>query len=305
MDLISFFALRSFLFCLNCFPLKLRVKIVSALLHLFFFFAPAYRKIASRNIELVFPDREASWKEKFLNRCIASLAKCVVDFARMHTLDKEWVRNHVAFPGRDRFEAIVNSNPGKGIILATGHFGSFELLSYSAGLMGYPLDFVVRPFKSLSVDRWWNSVRESTGNKTIPRKGAFKGILRSLKSGRNVGILFDQNVQRKVAVFVDFFGRSAATTFALAMAAIQTEAPVVVCGLCPLGLDNYEMRFVELDFAELYQREDLSRDDKILQITQEYTRQYEKFILDFPEAWLWFHRRWKTAPEGFSEDFYQ
>src|SRR5690606_20029609 len=105
-------------------------------------------------------------------------------------------------------------------MMATGHLGSFELLAHCVSMYGFPISFVVRPFKLERLNAWWSGIREAAGNRAIARSGAFKEILKELTSGRDVAVLFDQNVTRNHAVFVDWFGRPAATTRTVALAAL-------------------------------------------------------------------------------------
>ena len=120
----------------------------------------------------------------------------------------------------------------------------------------------------------------------------------------DVAVLFDQNVTRNHAVFVPWFGVPAATTRAVALSALRTEAPVVVAGVGYLGNDRYEVMAEECDFAELYRREDLSSDQKIEIMTADMSARYVGMIRRFPGEWFWMHRRWKTRPEGEAENIY-
>ena len=173
-------------------------------------------------------------------------------------------------------------------------------------VLGFPLSFVIRNFKSEKIDNWWNARRGKLGNKNINRRGAFRELVRELKRGFDVGILFDQNVKRSHAVFVPWFGKNAATAKSLALAALETEALVVVVSLKTLAIDSYYMDVIECDFSHIYSDETLSRQEKILQITTIVSKHYEKMIQDFPEGWFWMHRRWKTSErEDVPETFYK
>src|SRR5258708_15958597 len=59
------------------------------------------------------------------------------------------------------------------------------------------------------------------------RQGAVRKVLRELAANHGVALLIDQHLHTPDAVYVDFFGRPAATTSALAALALRTGAPVV------------------------------------------------------------------------------
>jgi len=248
---------------------------------------------------------DSSWYQMQITRSCDSLALAISDFVRLPTISESWIVTHVNFPFFERYKELKKTELKKGIIVATGHLGSFELQAYLASVLGYPISFVVRNFKAERLDAWWNLRREKFGNKVIPRKGAYKKIISEIKSGRDVGILFDQNVKRSHAVFVDWFGKKAATTKSLALAALDTESRVLVASLKTLEFDRYSMQVVECDFTSLYENKNMTRKEKIFEITQTVSKHYEDMIRDFPEGWFWMHRRWKTTEtEDQPEDFY-
>ncbi|MDC0358873.1 lysophospholipid acyltransferase family protein [Oligoflexia bacterium] len=297
MDLAVYLIVRGSIAFLNILPLAVRILIIVTLIRIVTFFIPRYFRIAMRNLQLAFPDKDNAWRENIIQRSYYSLARLIVDAARLQHLDEEWVRTHIEFEALEEYKQLKAETAGKGILIATGHLSSFELLSFGGALLGFPLNFIVRNFKSPLLDRWWISIREKHGNKVIDRSGAYKKIVKSLQAGRDVGILFDQNVTRKHAVFVDFFGKPAATTFALGQAALRTKAVVVVAAIEYLGIEKYRIHWVKLDFSDLYGDANLNRRQKILKITEAVTNAWEQMIRRSPESWFWMHRRWKTEPE--------
>jgi KDO2-lipid IV(A) lauroyltransferase len=305
MDFLALISLRTFCAVLSRIPVVLGTRIIGGVLGVLFRIAPKYRRIARRNLALAFPEKDGEWREARLRESEQSLARVLLDFARLHRLDAAWVREHVDCPFLPRFEAIKGENPGKGIVIATGHLGSFELLAHCVAMYGHPISFVVRNFTLPRVDRWWTATREAAGNRVIGRKGAFKEIMRDLQGGRDVAVLFDQNVTRNHAVFVPWFGVPAATTRAVALSALRTEAPVVVAGVGYKGGDRYEIMAEECDFKALYSRESLSADEKVAIMTAEMSARYVDMIRRYPGEWFWMHRRWKTRPEGEAEDIYR
>jgi KDO2-lipid IV(A) lauroyltransferase len=154
------------------------------------------------------------------------------------------------------------------------------------------------------MDMWWTGLREARGNRIIDRTGAFREIVRSISLGTSVAVLFDQNVKSNHAVFVDWFGKSAATTRAFALAAIKTRAPVFVASIRYCENDHYRVEAVECDFAEIYRDESIDDAGKVQRITQIISDHYSSMIRDFPEGWFWIHRRWKTRPQGDHERIY-
>lgn len=300
-DLLVYWLVRGTFGLLGVMSQSLRVAVFGSLFRVAFVLMPRLRRTIRINLELAFPGREASWYRQITRKNAVEMGRLLADTVRLPSLNEAWIRSHVQIPILDQYVARRGE---KGILVATGHLGSFELLGHAIGLYGYPLSAVARKFKSPRLDAWWTGLREARGNTIIDRKGAFREICKAIDSGRSVAVLMDQNVKMQHAVFVNWFGKPAATTRAFALAAIRTQAPVFVASMHYLGNDRYRVDAEECDFTGLYADGSLSDDDKIIRITDRISSIYCAMIEEFPEGWFWLHRRWKTRPSGDSERVY-
>ena len=304
MDFVLVSLMRALCGALLLLPHPMRVRVCTALMRSTFGMLPRFRAVARRNLEIAFPEKSVAEREVIRLQSYQSLGRLFADFVRLPTVDARWLAEHVVCPELERYQEIKRQRPGQGILLATGHLGSFELLAHCMALWGHPISFIVRNFKFPKLDAWINARREAIGNRFIARKGAVREMLSELGSGRDVGVLFDQNVTRNHAVFVPWFGRPAATTRSLGMVAIRTRAYIYVASLRYIGEDHYQVDAKGFDFATLYDDETIPTEEKIERITIQLSAEFERMIRLAPEAWFWMHRRWKTAPEGVSEDVY-
>jgi KDO2-lipid IV(A) lauroyltransferase len=295
---------KIFSFVLNLMPLEMRQSSVFLLLRFYFGCFPSYYRVSMKNLNLAFPERDDDWKQKVYLESLRSLSRVVVDFLRLPYLDSAWVQNHVSCPSLTRYKELKNKTE-RGVIVATGHLGSFEIIAFSAPVLAQPVAFVARDLKPARLNAWIKKVRERTGNYFISRNGAMPRVLKHLNNGTDVGILFDQNVRKEQAVFVPWFGRPAATSRALAVSAIRTKAVVVVASIRYLGDDHYEIEMKECDFESIYSGSQLSQEQKIEAITNEVSAIYQRMIISNPSEWFWFHRRWKTPAPGTSDDLYR
>jgi KDO2-lipid IV(A) lauroyltransferase len=218
-------------------------------------------------------------------------------FARV-ALDLAWM------PGRGREEilALVDAEGlehvdaacagGRGCVYVGAHFGNWEIHAIGHGFRGYPVAVVARPLDNPHLDRRLNALRQASGNGVIFKQKALPEVMRALKAGRGVAILVDQNVQESDGIFVDFFGRRAATTTVAAALAVKTG-----CALVPVrAVMTPEGRYRAICDAPIAWTPsgDLRRD--IAGLTQKMTTVIEGWVREHPEQWLWMHRRWKTQP---------
>ena len=289
---------------LGLFPLRLRRFHTRVLLRVVAKFLGKHRNISHRNIALAFPKMSEAERQEVFLQSFESMGDLAVDLSRFPRLTKQWAETHIDFPNLPQLKKVKDQNPEKGILLVTGHLGSFELSAFCLPFLYRPIGFIVRNFTNPYLDTWWRKIREGNGNIVVSREGGYREMVRLLQRGIDVGFLFDQNVTRNHALFVKWFGRPAATTKALALAALRTEAPIFVVAIIRKGVDNYFYECIECDCADVYHDTTLSKDEKLRKITERLVRQFEQLIFKYPESWFWIHRKWKTCPEGEAEVFY-
>jgi KDO2-lipid IV(A) lauroyltransferase len=133
--------------------------------------------------------------------------------------------------------------------------------------------------------------RQHAGVGLILQRGAMRGIFAALKEGRAVVQLIDQVLPAKHGVFVPFFGRPASTTVSVSLAALRTGAPVYVVLAAREGA-TLKM-FVE---GPIPVPATGDRDADLTAHTAALTAIIERKIREYPEQWLWLHRRWKVQP---------
>jgi KDO2-lipid IV(A) lauroyltransferase len=178
---------------------------------------------------------------------------------------------------------------GKGVLVATGHLGNWELSAFAHAYLSAPMNIVVRPIDNRRIDALVESRRELSGNRAISKKDAARGILRALAAGEAVGVLIDQNTTADQGAWIDFFGIPACAGSAFVKLAHHSGAPVIP-GYA-LWSDK-EGRYV-LQFEPAVE---ITGD--VAQDTQRVHARLEAAIRKHPDQWLWIHRRWKTRPPG-------
>ena len=175
---------------------------------------------------------------------------------------------------------------GKGVILVSGHFGSWELNLAVIGKYGYPLTVVAKQQSNLLVDEYINRNR-ITGNMQLVSTGApLKQIVRALRDKEIAGLISDQDAGTK-GVFVNFFGRLASTPRGGAELALRYNVPIIVMATVRTSPGYYKALLREVSVYP---------DDTVETLTQRYTTILENIVRDYPEQYFWMHRRWKTQP---------
>lgn len=180
---------------------------------------------------------------------------------------------------------------GRGVLILSGHLGSWELAVAAVAQDASPLHLVVKSF-SPGTERFISKLRTDGGLRLIAAKGGMTAILRALRRNETVVFVLDQNAIRSLGVFVDFFGRPACTMMGLAQIALRTKAPVLPA-IPYRATDGTHV----LDIGPPVPRVDAEdRKQAVVAMTQAYTARLEAAILAHPEQWLWTHKRWRTTP---------
>lgn len=271
-------------------PLKLSLKIGGLLGVLAFDLFRIRREVTIKNIGRAFGNRmDYPEKVKTGRRSYINFAKSMVEFASMGRFSEEKLLELVTFSSVEYVDDVLDR--GKGAIVVTGHFGSWELLGAATAARKIPVDFLVGEQTNKLVDDYMNRIRNISGLGTIPIGVSMRGIFASLKNNRLVAMLSDQNA-RKAGVFVDFFGIPASTYPGAAQFAQKLGCPILFCYIRRREDETHEAVFlppIEVDpLAE--------KDSEIMRLTRAHVEALEKVVYEYPDQYFWAHRRWKTRP---------
>jgi KDO2-lipid IV(A) lauroyltransferase len=251
------------------------------------------RKVGLRNLQLAFPEKTDLEREAILRLVYRNLGYLLAEFCQMSRYTPERASRLIRYVGLENY--LEAREQGKGVLVLTGHLGAWELSSFYHSLMGYPMGMVIRRLDNSLVDEFVNRIRCLHGNRVMHKDDFARGLIAAMRAGETVGILMDTNMTPPQGVFVPFFGVQACTASGLARVARKTGAAVVPGFLL---WEEREQRYI-LRFGErlkLIQTADSEAD--AVANTALFTSVIERYIRDYPEQWLWMHRRWKTRPPG-------
>lgn len=251
------------------------------------------RRVGMRNLQIAFPERSRRERRRILRGVFTSLGRQLAEFCLFPRYTAENVGQIAIYDGFEHFDAARTR--GNGVLFLTAHLGGWEIGSFAHSLYGNPLRIVVRPLDNARLNAFVDRYRTLHGNSTFEKQDFARGLLGAMKAGETVGILMDQNMTPPAGVFVDFFGHPACTASGLARVALRTGAAVVP----GFTIWDPELRKYRIHFEPAIALVRTGDDEAdVVANTALFTQVIERFARQYPDQWLWVHRRWKTRPEG-------
>ncbi len=245
--------------------------------------------ITRDNLAKAFPEKDAAWVHRIAKLSYENLGTTFVELFTFPYFTDDDFRYYVNY---ENIELIARAkSQGKGMIMLSGHFGNWEMLAYTAGLFtGESAQIIVRDQKNSVLDKLINIYRTQGNNTIVAMHRAALSVAKTLKNGGTVAMLVDQSASSN-DLFVEFFGRHAATYRTPAELALRFGSPIITGYAFRNEKGTYDVRLTEIDFSDL----EFSKEG-IEELTRRHVKQLENVIRQRPELWSWQHKRWKYTP---------
>jgi KDO2-lipid IV(A) lauroyltransferase len=249
-------------------------------------------RIGRANLTAAFPEKSSEEIEAILRGVWENLGRSAAEFAH---IDHIW--DHVeAQPELGHIEVHPRTHQlfhqlrldGKPALVFTAHLGNWEMPALAAVHHGLDAALLYRRPNIASADRIIQEMRQMKMGTLIPAgRDAPLRLAEALRNGQHVGMLVDQYLTNGVEV--TFFGRKTKANPMLARLLRQVDCPVH--GVRVIRLPNHRFR-TELTEEIAPVRDAEGRID-VQGTTQAITDVIEGWIREYPEQWLWLHRRWR------------
>lgn len=284
-------ALKALLAVLRAIPLQAARKLVGGVVRLAPSVAPRLHRVGMENLQAAFPEHDRAWCERTLRGSFRQLGYLAAELAHFDELDQDNIRDIVGFETPESEAVFFDLARKRRAIIATGHFGNWELLGQASGLMGVPIHIVHRPLKNPKVDDLLTEVRQLAGTKVVYKHAAARDILRLLRRGELIAVPIDQHAPGGSGIPVPFFGRLANTTSGPARLAQIAQVPIQVAVLARIGESG---KHVIVSGATIDPPPRGKDPAALLEVTTRLNLELEAIIRRYPEQWLWMHRRWRV-----------
>ncbi len=291
---IEFIFFQLFKWFVLALPLKSAQRFGAMLGMIAYHLFTSRRTIALENLLSAFPEKSEEERIIIAKGSFLNYGITLVELLWFPNLTGEIIRKLVK---PQNLELFLNRHTvGKGMVLLAGHFGNWELNALGMAYITHiPVSIIVQTQNNKLVDGVINRHRCLFGNKVIPMGISVREIIRTLQNGGIIGIAPDQSGDEKGGIYMDFFGRTVATHQGAAVFALRSRVPLIMSFLIRQSGGTYKAIFEEISFADLIDQ----TEENVIELTRRHLGILEQYIRQYPDHWLWMHRRWKhLKPES-------
>src|SRR5581483_374678 len=249
-------------------------------------------RVGRSNLQAAFPDWPPEKIEDVLGAVWDNLGRLGVEFIhfdRLFTLDAQRERlSRIEFSPEtaERFTRLRDAKAPALIFAA--HLANWELPALTANAFGLKTIVLFRPPNIPNVRRFVLDVRSTRMGRLIPTTlDAPVRIAEAMAQGEHAGMLVDQYYTR--GVDVTFFRRRTKANPLIARLARQIGCPIHGARAIRLPGDRFRIELTEA--IEVCRN--AAGEFEIDGTMQRIFDVIESWIREYPEQWLWLHRRWR------------
>jgi len=252
---------------------------------------PRRRELALTNLAAAFPEWSAERRESVLRDHLRHLGRCAAEWARLPSLSDDALLARVEFQGVEHLDEALAR--GRGVMVATAHFGFWELLMPTLRLHMAPhrLTAVGRVQRNPGLQSLI-AARRRLGSGDEPLAQSALAVRRALHSGCAVGVLADHYLSpRHGGLLAPFLGRRAWSNPGPATLSIASGSPLLLAHTRPLT----DGRHLVAIGPEIEPAASGDRGRDIATMTERLNAAIEEWIRARPELWLWLHARFRGS----------
>jgi KDO2-lipid IV(A) lauroyltransferase len=245
------------------------------------------------NLQMTFPELDENQKNEIAIISVQNLTKSFAHLFLLPQINEEWVEKHVEFIG---FENYLNaSRKNKGVYFLTLHMGSGDLAMSSMVLKGIPMVLISKKMSNSWFQALWSKLRTVHGLEIIDPhspQNAFQ-ILNAIKKNKAVVFVLDQFMGPPYGIKSNFFGIQTGTAYGLSVFAKKTQSPILP--IYTYWESPTKMKIIieaELNIDLVVDNE--TKDQSTLRITEIFNKKIEQIVRQYPQHWMWVHKRWKV-----------
>ena len=279
-----YYIVYGFLYAVSLLPLRV-LYLLSDFAYLLLYFVFRYRKaVVMSNLLRAFPEKTEQERITIAKRFYRNLTDNFIELIKLVSASPAFIDKH--FTGDFSLPHKVFADGKKCQVLLAHNF-NWELGCLAAARkMKHLVIVVYMPIGNKVLDKIFMKIRTKTGAVLLPATDMRNAIIPYRKELYSIMLVADQNPgYPKNAYWMNFFGKPTPFIKGPESGARRGNTPVIFCEFIKLRRGYYKM------FLEMGEENPASTREG--EITKKYVEFLSNFMREYPDMWLWSHRRWK------------
>lgn len=266
-------------------------------------FCDAYhRNVAIRNLEIAFRDHYSpEERRRIAKESLYHFLMTMMDVFLVppYFLSGRW-EEILEFSEEQRAYMDRMAAHDGPVILLTGHMGSWETTVGIPYVWHMKTSTIYRNLPHPKIDQHLRcNFREAYQSELISRDGALRGFVRVLRQKGCFTLLLDLNMGRNAA-FTNFMEVAASTDLQLFFLCRKYKPKIAAAFFLR---DGHRFRFKAKGFFDVPVDQGADEHEEAMRLVQWYTDCVVKMVKQYPEQYLWLHRRYASRPPSVPEPF--
>lgn len=289
-DYLSYIILRLFGPLIRILPLRIVLFLGRCGGELFYYFDTKHKAIAYANIKTAFGDKlSPSQLSSITKEFYKNFGQNLIEIFMIPLVDKGYINKYISIEGMNYIHEAFKR--GKGVILLGAHEGSWEIFNIITANLGFPFVLFVREQRYPHLNQLLNLYRTKKGCKIIQRDNGLKQLIQALKNNQAIGMNVDQG--GRSGIRVDFFGKDASMAKGALVLTLKYDSCLIPVFFRRLSGSKIKI-MIEPPF-EIKRTGNL--EDDIRNNLQGLVRIFERYIIKYPQEYLWTYKIWKYSSE--------
>ena len=264
-------------------PLRVLYFFSDAIYGLVFYILKYRRKIVMSNLLIAFPEKTEKERKVIAKKFYHNLIDMFIETLKMVSASDEFIKRRIT----GNFELVDKLYPsGKSVQIHIGHNFNWEWGNLvAARSTRYKLLAVYMPLTNKAMDRLFLKLRSRSGSVMLRATRMREDFSQHANTQYVIALAADQSPGHPAnAWWVDFFGKLTPFVKGPAKAALANNTEVVFAFIHKPRRGHYEVVFSLFKNTQQFTEQELTR---------EFVTYLEAVVREYPEMWLWSHRRWK------------
>ena len=244
------------------------------------------KKVVLTNMRNSFPEKSEEEISKLASEFYSHFTDVILESVKLFSISEADLAKRMVSLNSEVFDAYYEE--GRDVIVVSSHFGNWEMCAtFGQHHMPHSTRGVYMPMKN----KYWNekakTSRSRFGMNLVPRKEAISQLGIS-ETPVALILLVDQSPHKdKRCYWTNFLNQETAVNFGVERLANDHNA-VVIYG----HIQKVKRGYFEVTYSVI---SDDPTSHSYGWLTEKTTRKIEEKVREYPQYWLWTHKRWKRT----------